>query len=235
MRNMGMIITEDIYIGTRKGAFMRLRRDSRATEYLAQDERVISNPEEFKGKWHEVFGNNHPIHVEFGCGKGGFITQLAQNNPQINYIAAERAETVVYKACKKANASEETPSNLKFLYFDVSNCIDIFEEGEVARLYLNFSDPWPKVRHGNRRLTYRDFLEKYSVILEKEGELHFKTDNKGLFAFSIEELSAKGWIMKNVTLDLHNSGMEDNIMTEYEKKFSELGFTINRLEAVSPR
>ncbi|QEH68138.1 tRNA (guanosine(46)-N7)-methyltransferase TrmB [Cellulosilyticum sp. ST5] len=214
---------------------MRLRRDNRAPEYLAQDERVVLNPESFRGKWHEVFGNNNPIHVEFGCGKGGFITELAKRNPHINYIAAERAETVVYKACKKANLSEETPSNLRFLYFDVSNCKEIFEIGEVERLYLNFSDPWPKTRHANRRLTYRGFLEKYADILKKEGEIHFKTDNKGLFAFSIEEFSVSGWLMKNVTLDLHNSGMEDNIMTEYEKKFSELGFTINRLEAVNPR
>ncbi len=214
---------------------MRLRRDNRAPEYLAQDERVVLNPESYKGKWKEVFGNDNPIHVEFGCGKGGFITQLALRNPHINYIAAERAETVVYKACKKANLSEETPSNLRFLYFDVNNCMDIFEQGEVERLYLNFSDPWPKTRHANRRLTYRGFLEKYADILKKEGEIHFKTDNKGLFAFSIEEFSASGWLMKNVTLDLHNSGMEDNIMTEYEKKFSELGFTINRLEAVNPR
>ncbi len=214
---------------------MRLRRDNRAPEYLAQDERVVLIPESFRGKWHEVFGNNNPIHVEFGCGKGGFITELAKRNPHINYIAAERAETVVYKACKKANLSEETPSNLRFLYFDVSNCKEIFEIGEVERLYLNFSDPWPKTRHANRRLTYRGFLEKYADILKKEGEIHFKTDNKGLFGFSIEEFSASGWLMKNVTLDLHNSGMEDNIMTEYEKKFSELGFTINRLEAVNPR
>lgn len=214
---------------------MRLRRDNRAPEYLAQDEKVILKPEDYKGRWNECFANNNPIHVEFGCGKGGFITELAKRNPDINYIAVERAETVIYKACKKANSAEETPSNLRFLFFDVNNCKEIFEEGEVARIYLNFSDPWPKKRHANRRLTYRSFLEKYSVILVKGGEIHFKTDNKGLFASSIEEFSLCNWKMKNVTLDLHNSGMEDNIMTEYEKKFSELGFTINRLEAVNPR
>lgn len=214
---------------------MRLRRDGRAPEYLASDERVVQRPEDYKGKWKELFGNSNPIHVEFGCGKGGFITQLAARNPQINYIAAERAETVVYKACKKANESEDTPSNLRFLYFDVHNCKEIFENGEVERIYLNFSDPWPKKRHAERRLTYRGFLERYSCILAKGGELHLKTDNKGLFAFSIEEFSASNWLMKNVTLDLHNSDMEDNIMTEYEKKFSEMGFTINRLEAINPK
>lgn len=214
---------------------MRLRRDPKATDYLAQDGRVVQNPTEHKGKWQEFFGNKNPIHVEFGCGKGGFITELARRNPDINYIAAERAETVIYKACKKANREESTPENICFLFEDVANCMDIFEKGEVDRLYLNFSDPWPKKRQAKKRLTYRDFLRKYANILGETGEIHFKTDNKGLFASSIEEFSLEGWLMKNVTLDLHNSDMEDNIMTEYEKKFSEMGFTINRLEAVPPR
>lgn len=213
---------------------MRLRRDPRATEYLAQDERVVQEPTAYKGKWHTLFGNDNPIHVEFGCGKGGFITELARRNPGINYVAAERAETVVYKACKKANR-EETPENLVFVFEDMAKCLDIFEAGEIDRLYLNFSDPWPKKRHAKKRLTYRDFLKKYAIILGEKGEVHFKTDNKGLFASSIEEFSLEGWLMKNVTLDLHNSDMEDNIMTEYEKKFSEMGFTINRLEAVPPK
>ncbi|MGL4797974.1 MAG: tRNA (guanosine(46)-N7)-methyltransferase TrmB [Cellulosilyticaceae bacterium] len=213
---------------------MRLRRDPRAAEYLENDDRVIKNPTEWKGKWKAFFGNDNPIHVEFGCGKGGFITELARRNPDVNYIAAERAETVVYKACKKAN-KEDVPENLCFLFVDVAECRDIFEDGEVGRMYLNFSDPWPKNRQAHRRLTYREFLRKYACILDAQGELHFKTDNKGLFASSIEEFSLEGWQMKNVTLDLHNSGMEDNIMTEYEKKFSELGFTINRLEAVPKR
>lgn len=213
---------------------MRLRRDPRATEYLQNDERVVQNPEENKGKWHAVFGNDNPIHVEFGCGKGGFITELAKQNPNINYIAAERAETVIYKACKKANR-EEIPTNLQFLFFDVANCMEIFEAEEINRIYLNFSDPWPKNRHAKKRLTHRSFLDKYAIILDETGELHFKTDNKLLFGSSIEELSYSKWLMKNVTLDLHNSEMEGNIMTEYEKKFSEMGFTINRLEAIPPK
>ena len=213
---------------------MRLRRDPKAQEYIKQDKRVIKNPEEYKGKWNEFFGNHHPIHVEFGCGKGGFITELAKRNPDINYIAAERAETVIYKACKKAN-EREVGDNLYFIYFDVAQCLDLFEEAEVERIYLNFSDPWPKRRHAHKRLTYRDFLKKYEKILSEAGEIHFKTDNKGLFASSIEEFSLEKWLLKNVTLDLHQSGMEDNIMTEYEEKFSGLGFTINRLEAVPPK
>lgn len=214
---------------------MRLRRDKRAPEYLQNDDKVVQDPILYKGKWKEVFANDAPIHVEFGCGKGGFILELAKQNPDINYIAAERAETVIYKACKKVNTSEEIPSNIRFLYFDVSGCTDIFANGEIERIYLNFSDPWPKKRHARKRLTDRGFLGKYEQILKPKGEIHFKTDNKGLFAYSIEEFSACNWLMKNVTLDLHNSDMENNIMTEYEKKFSEMGFTINRLEAVVPK
>ncbi len=136
---------------------MRLRRDPKAPDYLEQNDKVIKNPEEYKGKWTELFQNNNPIHVEFGCGKGGFITQLATKNPEINYIAVERAETVVYKACKKADTID-MPNNLYFLYFDVGQCLDIFADGEVERIYLNFSDPWPKNRYAKRRLTH---IEKF--------------------------------------------------------------------------
>lgn len=211
---------------------MRLRRDKRAPEYLKNHKRVILNPQSCKGRWHELFENPNPIHVEFGCGKGRFIIEMAKKYPDINFIAVEKVETVVYKACKKVDP-EET-KNLYFLYFDVQSCEDIFEEGEVSRIYLNFSDPWPKKRNAKRRLTHRDYLKKYQKILCDNGEIHFKTDNKDLFAFSIEEFSSEGWLIKNVTLDLHNSGMEDNIMTEYEMKFSEMGIPINRLEAVKP-
>ncbi|OOB78441.1 MAG: tRNA (guanosine(46)-N7)-methyltransferase TrmB [Epulopiscium sp. Nuni2H_MBin001] len=210
---------------------MRLRRDPRATSYLENSDKVIQNPVEYKGKWAQLFGNNNCVHVEFGSGKGGFITQLAHLNPDINYIAVEKAETVVYKACKRA---DDMPSNLYFLYFDVADCLDIFANGEVERIYLNFSDPWPKARYAKRRLTYRDFLDKYKQVLVEGGEIHFKTDNKGLFASSIEEFSMRKWLIKNVSLDLHNDEQTGNIMTEYENKFSQLGFTINRLEAVAP-
>ncbi len=211
---------------------MRLRRDARATLYLEESDMVLKNPQEHRGSWKSLFGNDNPIHVEFGSGKGGFITQLAKLNEDINYIAVEKAETVVYKACKRA---VDSPSNLYFLYFDVAECLDIFEDNEVDRIYLNFSDPWPKTRYAKRRLTYRYFLDKYEKILALDGELHFKTDNKGLFASSLEEFSLRKWLIKNVTLDLHSDNKVDNVMTEYEKKFSELGFTINRLEAIPNR
>ncbi|WP_305768466.1 tRNA (guanosine(46)-N7)-methyltransferase TrmB [Candidatus Epulonipiscium viviparus] len=206
---------------------MRLRRDKNAAPFIEDCNKIIKNPYEYKGKWQELFNNSNPIHVEFGAGKGGFITELSKANPNINYIAVEKAETIVYKALKHAS---DISDNLYFLYFDVDECINIFEAGEVERIYLNFSDPWHKNRYKKRRLTHRNFLDKYAKILSTAGEIHFKTDNKKLFGFSIEEFSAQNWLLTEVTLDLHKANV-DNIMTEYEKKFSEQGLTINRLVA----
>lgn len=213
---------------------MRLRKDPRAEQYLQESEMVISNPEEYKGKWHELFGNNKEIHVEFGMGKGGFIIEMAKQNPHINYIGVEKFETVVYKACKKAER-EGTTSNLRYLSYNVADCMEIFEKGEVGRIYLNFSDPWPKNRHANKRLTSYRFLEKYEHILDSEGEINFKTDNKGLFEFSLNQLSESDWKMKNISLDLHASNMEGNVMTEYEERFSSMGMPIYRLECFPRR
>ncbi len=213
---------------------MRLRKDPRAEQYLEESEMVISNPEKHKGKWHELFGNNNKIHVEFGMGKGGFIIQLAKQNPDINYIGVERFETVVYKACKKAEREEST-SNLKYICYNVADCMEIFAKEEVDRIYLNFSDPWPKKRHANKRLTSYRFLGKYGHILHLQGELHFKTDNKGLFEFSLNELCKSEWKMQNISLDLHASDMAGNIMTEYEERFSSMGMPIYRLECFPRR
>ena len=213
---------------------MRLRKDPRAEQYIQESEIVVSNPEDYKGKWHTLFGNNNKVHVEFGMGKGGFIIELAKQNPHINYIGVELFETVVYKACKKAER-EEASGNLRYLFYNVEKCGDVFEKGEVDRIYLNFSDPWPKNRHANKRLTYSAFLDKYEQILNPQGEIHFKTDNKGLFEFSLNQLSDKDWKMKNITLDLHASDMEDNIMTEYEARFSSMGMPIYRLECFPRR
>lgn len=213
---------------------MRLRKDPRAEQYLEESEMVISNPEEYKGKWQALFGNNNEVHVEFGMGKGGFIIELAKQNPNINYIGVEKFETVVYKACKKAEREEAT-SNLRYLFYNVADCREIFQVGEVARIYLNFSDPWPKKRHANKRLTSYRFLDKYEHILDSKGEIHFKTDNKGLFEFSLNEISKSDWKMKNISLDLHASDMEGNIMTEYEERFSSMGMPIYRLECFPRR
>lgn len=208
---------------------MRLRKDPRAEKYIKESEIVISNPEQYKGKWNTLFENNNKIHVEFGMGKGGFIIELAKQNPHINYIGVERFETVVYKACKKAER-EGITSNVRYLCYNVENCTDIFNQGEVDRIYLNFSDPWPKKRHCHKRLTHKGFLEKYAHILGANGEIHFKTDNRSLFEFSLNELSHEDWKMKNITLDLHNSDFAGNIMTEYEERFSSMGMPIYRLE-----
>lgn len=213
---------------------MRLRKDPRAEQYIQDSEIVISSPEEYKGKWKTFFANNNEIHVEFGMGKGGFIIELAKRNPHINYIGIERFETVVYKACKKAER-EDAPDNLRYLCYNVADCMDIFEKTEVNRIYLNFSDPWPKKRHGTKRLTHYNFLTKYEHILNAKGELHFKTDNKSLFEFSLNQLSDADWKMKNISLDLHQSDMEGNIMTEYEAKFSSMGMPIYRLEGFPRR
>ncbi|OON93578.1 MAG: tRNA (guanosine(46)-N7)-methyltransferase TrmB [Candidatus Epulonipiscium fishelsonii] len=213
---------------------MRLRKDARAEQYLNKEDKVIKNPEDLKDKWNIEFNNENEIFVEFGCGKGDFALEMVKRYTNINFIAVEKFETVLYRACKKANANGTIPPNLRFLNIDVENCTNIFGLHELSRIYLNFSDPWPKNRYAKRRLIYRKFLEKYQSILKPTGEVHFKTDNKQLFAFSIEEFSYSKWIIKNVSLDLHNSNFEDNIITEYEQKFSELGYTINRLEAIPP-
>lgn len=213
---------------------MRLRKDPRAEQYIKDSEIVISNPEDYKGEWKALFANSNEIHVEFGMGKGGFIIELAKQNPHINYIGVERFETVVYKACKKAER-EEAPGNLRYLCYNVADCKDIFEKSEVGRIYLNFSDPWPKNRHAAKRLTHTSFLEKYEHILHEKGELHFKTDNKSLFEFSLNQLNEVDWKMRNISLDLHKSDIKGNIMTEYEAKFSAMGMPIYRLEGFPRR
>jgi len=213
---------------------MRLRKDPRAEKYIQESEIVISNPEKNKGKWNAIFSNNNDLHVEFGMGKGGFIIEMARQNPDINYIGVERFETVVYKACKKAERDQLVP-NLRFICENVGLCKDIFSKGEVDRIYLNFSDPWPKNRHANKRLTYRKFLKKYDYLLCKKGQIHFKTDNKGLFEFTLNELSDQDWKMKNITFDLHASGIKGNVMTEYEERFSSQGMPIYRLECFPRR
>lgn len=189
---------------------------------------LINDPETKKGKWAEVFGNDKPIHLEIGCGKGRFAMGKAELNPDINYIAMELHEEVIAQALKKA--SETELQNLRFVRDNANKVDEMFEAGEVERVYLNFSDPWPKARHYKRRLTYRGYLKKYSRILKPGCELHFKTDNLYLFEFSLNEFAEVGLPMKNISLDLHKAPLEGDIKTEYEEKFSGLGFKINRVE-----
>ncbi len=189
----------------------------------------VQNPAEYKGKWNELFGNDNPIQIEVGCGKGNFITGMAQAHPDVNFIAVEVCIDVMVIAVEKAN--EKNLPNVKFINVDARLLEDCFENGECDRVYLNFSDPWPKSGHYKRRLTYKDFLDIYRTILKDNGEIHFKTDNMHLFEFSICSFAQNNFKLKNVSLDLHNSKFEGNIMTEYEQRFSELGQPIYRLEA----
>ncbi|MDF2557115.1 MAG: trmB [Bacillales bacterium] len=208
---------------------MRQRNKPWAHEMMEQyPQYMVLKPEEQKGKWHALFGNNNPIHIEVGTGKGQFITGMAMKNPQINYIAIEVSKNVLVNALEKVIQNEI--SNIKLMLVDAENLPNIFTEGEVALVYLNFSDPWPKTRHEKRRLTYKSFLDLYKSILPKNGEIHFKTDNRGLFEFSLVSFNQYGMDFKFVSLDLHNSDYEGNIMTEYEAKFSAKGNPIYRCE-----
>lgn len=208
---------------------MRLRNKPWASEYIAQHpELVISNPQHHKGNWHKVFVNNNPIHIEVGTGKGQFIIGMAKQNPHINYIGIELYQSVLVSSLQKLE--QEPLPNLKLLNINAKDLMDIFEKNEVERIYLNFSDPWPKNRHEKRRLTYKAFLDIYKNIMVDGGEIHFKTDNQGLFEYSLKSFSEYGLLLTFVSLDLHNSDFEGNIMTEYEEKFSKKGQRIYRAE-----
>lgn len=202
---------------------MRLRNVTGSREMIADSRFVVHEPMEQKGKWKEVFGNDRPIHIEIGMGKGRFMMDLAAGNPDINYIGIEKYSTVLLRAIQKMEACEL--SNLRFIRMDAEDICEVFGKGEVAKIYLNFSDPWPKDRHAKRRLPSRQFLERYHEILAPEGRIEFKTDNVDLFDFALEELEPAGWKLEAVTRDLHHDEkmMEGNIMTEYEEKFSSKG------------
>ena len=210
---------------------MRLRHIPGAEEAIEQSPYVIQEPKEMKGKWDSVFGNRNPIHIEVGMGKGRVIMELAQRNPQINYIGIERYSTVLLKALQKR---EQLPvSNICFMCIDAKELGEIFEKGEVEKIYLNFSDPWPKDRHAKRRLTSPQFMAVYDQMLAEDGDVEFKTDNRGLFDYSLESIPEAGWKVKEHTFDLHHSPMaEGNVMTEYEEKFSSRGQAICKLTAV---
>ena len=209
---------------------MRLRNVTGAKEQLAESIYIIHEPETRKGKWNTVFQNDNPIHIEIGMGKGKFLTTMAQQNPDINYIGIEKYASVLIRAVEKRSKLE--CANLTFLLLDAAEITNVFEQNEVARIYLNFSDPWPKDRHARRRLTSTEFFGRYDRILQKEGIVAFKTDNEQLFDFSLEQVTQAGWCLMEVTRDLHHiDNAEGNVMTEYEEKFSAMGNPIYRLEA----
>ncbi|MFC7686776.1 tRNA (guanosine(46)-N7)-methyltransferase TrmB [Ureibacillus sp. GCM10028918] len=210
---------------------MRLRNKPWAEEFIASHpEVIIANPEEYIGDWQRVFGNDHPIHIEVGTGKGQFVTGMALANPDINYIGIELYTSVIVVALEKV-IEANTPPNLRLLKVNGADLDKYFKKGDVSRVYLNFSDPWPKTRHAKRRLTHEGFLKLYESILIDNGEIHFKTDNRGLFEYSLVSMSEYSMLLKYVSLDLHANMPEDNIMTEYEEKFSAKGQPIYRLES----
>lgn len=214
---------------------MRVRKRKGAEELLAENPQiVVANPEELKGKWQQRFAKKQPIHIEIGMGKGQFITGMAKAHPDINYIGIDMQVSVVSFALDKVLA--DTLPNVQLLHVDGSALTNYFADGEVDQIYLNFSDPWPKTRHEKRRLTSKDFLAVDEQILRNEGEIHFKTDNRGLFEYSLASFSQYGLIIKQVWLDLHVSAeAATNVMTEYEEKFSAKGQPIYRVEAVFPK
>lgn len=210
--------------------FMRLRNIPGAKEAIAQSEYVIQEPQKAKGQWSVLFPSPGPVHIEVGMGKGRFIMDMAKLHPEINYVGIEMYDSVLLRAVQKREESNPL-SNLYFLRVDARELPEIFEKGEVDKIYLNFSDPWPKDRHAKRRLTSRQFLTRYDQILKKEGTVEFKTDNRELFEFSIREAEESGWKILVCTFDLHKDLKlcRDNVMTEYEEKFSSMGNPICKM------
>ncbi len=202
---------------------MRLRNIRGSREAIAESDYVVHEPQELKGKWHEVFRNDNPIHVEIGMGKGKFIVEMAKLYPDINYIGIEKFSSVLVRGIQKLQ--QEPLPNLYFIRMEAEEITEVFAAGEIAKIYLNFSDPWPKDRHAKRRLPSREFLRRYDEILDKRGNLEFKTDNHDLFQFALGELEPAGWHTDKVTEDLHHdeSMMQGNVMTEYEERFSSMG------------
>lgn len=208
---------------------MRVRKKKNCAERLDKCSSVLITGDIPKGKWNSVFGNDNPIHLEIGCGKGDFVVGMARMYPDINFIALEKCADVLVIAAEKVVESGLT--NIRLMCGDADFLFDMAEPGEVKRIYINFCDPWHKNKHAKRRLTYRAFLHKYEGVLSPvHGEVHFKTDNRKLFEFSLNELCDENMKIRNITFDLHNSGFENNVMTEYEKQFTEKGMPIYRLE-----
>lgn len=216
---------------------MRLRNVPGADAYLTAHPLVIKNETRYRGTWKETFQNpENPIHIEIGMGKGQFLLTLAKENPSINYIGIERYSSVLLRALERFDNDEEYKdvNNIRFICMDATNLPEVFAVGEIDKIYLNFSDPWPKARHAKRRLTSKQFFERYDKILAFDGVVEFKTDNRELFDFSLEQVELAGWVLLAKTYDLHNDSTlsRGNVMTEYEEKFSAQGHPIHKLIAM---
>ena len=246
---------------------MRLRNIPGSRDIIAASDFVTQDPEAYKGRWKTVFGNDHPVELEIGIGKGRFLMDLAEKHPEKNFLGIEMYSSVLLRAIQKAEqrtaglaaplpvSAEERPKrpegcNFRLLRFDATELPLLFEKGEIEKIYLNFSDPWPKDRHADRRLTSSCFLKRYEQVLEPGRGIAFKTDNRDLFDFSLEQLKESGWERTFCTFDLHGAGAgiseaetasasegepeSDLIMTEYEEKFAAAGHPICMLEAKIP-
>jgi len=209
---------------------MRVHKKKHGAERLETCGNIVIKDLRAEGNTSQaLFGNDNPIRIEIGCGKGDFIVGTAAKEPDVNFLAVEKVSDVLVIAAEKVKNSGL--NNVRVCCVDAKELEEIFPEGSIDRIYLNFSDPWPKARHEKRRLTYRTFLAIYKKILKRDGAIHFKTDNRGLFDFSLEEFKEFGMRMEKLTFDLHNSVyMDGNVMTEYEKRFSSMGVPINRVE-----
>lgn len=205
---------------------MRVRYNKNAEKILNENNTCVNNAVDLKGKWKKEFANDNPIYLEIGMGKGNFIINMAKAFPNVNFIGLERNRTILVKALKKIQ--EENIANIRIISNDAQKLLDIFKKGELDKIFLNFSDPWPKNKHFKRRLTYRSFLDLYDIILKKDSVIEFKTDNQILFEFTIMEICNTRHDMKSISLDLHKTD-EFNIMTEYEEKFSKKGNRIYKL------
>ncbi len=210
---------------------MRMRRKKHREERMENcSDLMVRDILEYKTDIKSVFNEDKPLHIEIGCGKGGFISETARRNPDINYIAFEKNLDVLVLAMEKA--AEQGLENVRFVPGNADALGEMETVSKVQRIYINFCDPWPKAGHKKRRLTHENYLSIYEGLIEQGGAIHFKTDNRGLFEFSLNSFADFGLKLKNITLDLHASDFEGNVMTEYEKLFSEKGQPIYRCEAI---
>ena len=205
---------------------MRLKNIKGAKDKINKSPYIVQNPEDYKGKYQTLFKNNNKIHLEIGMGKGDFIINMAKKYPNINFIGIEKFDSVILRATQKLE--NENLQNLKLIRFDAVEIENIFNR-EIDTIYLNFSDPWPKNRHEDRRLTSRKFLERYDNIFKNKKHIIQKTDNRKLFEFSIKSFTDYNYKIKNISLNLHEDDI-DNVETEYEKRFISLGFPIYMIE-----
>ncbi len=210
---------------------MRLRNIPGAQETVDAHPLCFNEETPLAGKWGEIFGNDHPIHLEIGMGKGQFLTTLAEREPQYNFVGIEMFDSVLVRALEKVDGREKPLPNIRFLRMNAENLCRMFAPEEVAHIYLNFSDPWPKDRHAKRRLTSVRYLERYDRILAPGGQIEFKTDNRDLFRFSLEQAEEAGWTLDACTCDLHydETMNEGNVMTEYEERFTREGKPIYKM------